>query len=352
MACLVAIIPPLAINLHSGNVWFTWVGTAVTILIISCPCALVISVPLSFFAGMGVASKYGILMKNAQCIEALAQTDIIVFDKTGTLTQGKFKLNEIKMYSSKFEANEILKMVTHLEYHSNHPIAYSIKEAYKGEVDLKRVTQLETFHGEGLTGCYDKQYLIIGNEKIMKRFNIDITTCHCAHTHLYVAVNKEFMGFIDVGDHIKEDAMQTIQTLNSMHIEHMILLTGDSKYTAADISNQLGIKEFHADLLPEDKVRKLNNIIKTIDNTHVAFVGDGVNDAPVLASANVGIAMGSNGSAVAVEAADVVLMNDKPSKIPLAIKVAKRVIRTAHQNIVLAICTKLIVLILTLVAGI
>jgi Cd2+/Zn2+-exporting ATPase len=291
-------------------------------------------------------------MKNANCIEELAKTDIIVFDKTGTLTQGKFKLNEIKMYSPKFKSEEVLKIAAHLEYHSAHPIAYSIKEAYKGDIDLSKVKELLTYHGEGLSGHYEGQEIIIGNEKIMERFHIDITTCHCAHTHLYVAIDNEFVGFIDVGDHIKDDALETIQTLNNMKIDNMVLLTGDSKYAAADISEQLGIKEFHADLLPEDKVQKLNNIISASENTKVTFVGDGVNDAPVLATANVGIAMGSNGSAVAVEAADIVLMNDMPSKIPLAIEVSKRVIRTARQNIVLAICTKVIVLILTLVAGI
>lgn len=315
--------------------WTNWFYRSLTFLVISCPCALVISVPLSFFGGIGNASKNGILVKGSQDIENLSHVDTFVFDKTGTLTEGKFKVS--KVVSETMSEQDMLYYAAMAEAYSNHPIALSIKEAYAKEIDTTKISDVTEVSGKGVQITLDGKTIWVGKhkEKEMK---------HESATVVYVYVDEVYQGFIELSDTIKANAKESLQKLRDCGIKRLIMLTGDHEAVAKSVAQQVGVDEYYADLLPQDKVSSLDTIMK--DDNHVAFVGDGINDAPVLMHANVGVAMGGLGSDAAIEASDVVLMEDKLEQISKAIHISKKTIRIAYQNIVFAIGVKVLVLIL------
>ncbi len=340
-AALLAILPPLLIE---GAQFMVWFQRALTFLVISCPCALVISVPLGFFSGIGGASKNGILIKGSNYIEALANTKTIAFDKTGTLTKGTFKVTEIHPY--KISEEELLKYTAFAENYSNHPIALSIKEAYGNEIDTNLIKDVIEIAGQGLKAIVNEAEILTGNEKLMQSNNIEIPQIKILGTVIYVAKNKKFIGYIVISDEIKDDAVQGITQLNKMGIK-TVMLTGDNKNTAEKIAGELGMSNFYAELFPEQKVEKLEELIKNKPlKTRVMFAGDGINDAPVLTRADIGVAMGGLGSDAAIEAADVVIIDDKPSKIPKAILIAQKTMNIVKQNIIFALGVKALFLIL------
>jgi Cd2+/Zn2+-exporting ATPase len=338
LAVLLAIIP----SLFTGN-WTTWINRALTFLVVSCPCALVVSIPLSFFAGIGGASKHGILIKGANFIEILAKTKTIAFDKTGTLTKGNFEVTEI--YPNEISEEELLEICATAESSSSHPIATSIKQKYGKEISAKNNMVLTTLSGFGIKAEIEKDEIYVGNLKLMESIGITPTTESLTGTVVYVARNKKYLGAIVVSDTEKESSKTAIERLNSLGISKTVMLTGDKHETAEKIANNLGITEYFAELLPEDKLSKLN-ILKNEPNSTVAFVGDGINDSPVLKSADVGIAMGALGSDIAIESADVVLMDDNPEKIADAIEISRKTQRLVTENIVFTISFKVLMLIL------
>ncbi|MDD2503048.1 MAG: heavy metal translocating P-type ATPase, partial [Clostridia bacterium] len=319
----------------------------------SCPCALVISVPLSFFGGIGGASSKGILVKGGNYLEILAQADRIVFDKTGTLTKGVFRVQEIQPVqtgdsSQKFTKEELLELAALAEHFSNHPISLSLRQAYGQEIDSSRITDMEEITGHGVRAVVDDKEILAGNYKLMDLSSISYPSGEWIGTVVHVAVNGEYAGFIEIADEIKEDSTKAIRDLKKAGIEQTIMLTGDNEITARKVSEELGLDNYYAKLLPEDKVEKLEDLLsQSSPKTKLAYVGDGINDAPVLARADVGIAMGGLGSDAAIEAADVVIMTDEPSKIVTAIRIAKKTLGIAWQNIYLAIAVKIAVLILS-----
>lgn len=333
LAALLAILPPLVLQ----QPFQEWVYRALTFLVISCPCALVISVPLSFFGGIGGASRRGILIKGGNYIESLAQLDTVVFDKTGTLTEGSFAVQKVE---TSMDEQEFLKIAASAEQVSDHPIAQSIMKAYDGE--LLPLENVEEIAGKGIQAVIGGQQVLIGNHKLFTDIQIERTDE--IGTLIYLAVDGKYQGRIVIADKIKEDTVQALKELKNLGIEKTVMLTGDNQKIADAIASKLGIRQVYSDLLPEDKVTKLEAIMK--NNQKVAFVGDGMNDAPVLARANIGIAMGGLGSDAAIEAADVVIMDDRPAKIPLAIKISRKTMKIVHQNIVFAIAIKIIVLLL------
>ena len=339
-AILLAFIPPLLLN-ASFHIWFQ---RALTFLVISCPCALVISVPLGFFAGIGGASKNGILIKGACYLEKLSNTETIVFDKTGTLTKGNFKVTKINPINSTQE--ELLKYTTLAESYSNHPIAISLKEEYGIPLDTSRVKNIEEITGNGIKATVDGEEIIVGNYKFMNRYGINYQKIDEYGTIIYTAKNKKYLVYIIISDEIKEDSKKTIKNLKSLN-QKTIMLTGDSYNTAKYISNELGINNFYAELLPNQKVEQLENSLKQkTKNKNIVFVGDGINDAPVLTLADIGVAMGGLGSDAAIEAADIVIMDDKPSKLLKAILIAKKTMSIVKENIVFSLGIKAIFLIL------
>ena len=344
LAIIVAIIPPLVSGDFIGS-FSTWLLRALTFLVVSCPCALVISVPLAFFGGIGGASKKGILIKGANHVDSLSKINTVVFDKTGTLTEGVFKV--VAIHPEIYDENKLLHLAAHVERYSSHPIAISLKDAYENEDDECKVSEVEEFAGQGVKAKVNDDIVYVGNYKLMKRIGIDWKDCEEPGTIVHVAINGEYFGHIVISDRIKSDSENAISKIKKDGIK-TIMLTGDHKDVAENVAKELKIDEFYAELLPQDKVSKLEEFINKKNNkkSNVAFVGDGINDAPVIARADVGIAMGAIGSDAAIEAADVVLMEDKPSKLAEAIKIAKRTIRIAMQNIVFAIAIKIIVLIL------
>ena len=344
LAIIVAIIPPLVSGDFIGS-FSTWLLRALTFLVVSCPCALVISVPLAFFGGIGGASKKGILIKGANHVDSLSKINTVVFDKTGTLTEGVFKV--VAIHPEIYDENKLLHLAAHVERYSSHPIAISLKDAYENEDDDCKVSEVEEFAGQGVKAKVNDDIVYVGNYKLMKRIGIDWKDCEEPGTIVHVAINGEYFGHIVISDRIKSDSENAISKIKKDGIK-TIMLTGDHKDVAENVAKELKIDEFYAELLPQDKVSKLEEFINKKNNkkSNVAFVGDGINDAPVIARADVGIAMGAIGSDAAIEAADVVLMEDKPSKLAEAIKIAKRTIRIAMQNIVFAIAIKIIVLIL------
>jgi len=342
----IAIIPPLIIpNATSAE----WVYRALVILVISCPCGLVISIPLGYFGGVGGAAKRGILIKGSTFLDTLLDVKTVVFDKTGTLTKGAFKVSVIEPTNG-FSKDELLSFATYIEAQSNHPIAQSIKDAYLsnygGELDLAKVTNYEEIAGHGIRAMVEDKLVIAGNDRRLHRENISHDTCKVSGTVVHVAIDKKYAGYITIADQVKDDAAQAIQTLNQMGIK-TIMLTGDNKGVAADVAGRLGLSSYGAELLPEGKVEAIETILKGSGKKEkVAFVGDGINDAPVLARTDVGIAMGGMGSDAAIETADVVIMNDSPAKVAEAIQVGKKTLQIVWQNIWMALIVKGIFLIL------
>jgi len=343
IAVFLAIIPPLVID---GATFSDWIYRALAFLVVSCPCALVISIPLSFFGGIGGASKKGVLVKGSNYLEALAETEIVVFDKTGTLTKGVFNVQEI--HPEGVSKEELLELTAHAESYSNHPISLSLKRAYSKEIDNGRISDVEEISGHGVIATVDGKKVMVGNIKLMKMMDIPYFKGELIGTIVHVAVNNKYIGYIVIADEVKEDSAQAIKELKAANIKQTVMLTGDNKSISSKVAKELGLDKVYAELLPADKVEKLEELFSQKSKKgKLAFVGDGINDAPVLARADIGIAMGGLGSDAAIEAADVVIMTDEPSKIATTMKISKKTLKIAHQNIVFAIGIKIIVLILS-----
>lgn len=343
IAVFLAIIPPLVID---GATFSDWIYRALAFLVVSCPCALVISIPLSFFGGIGGASKKGVLVKGSNYLEALAETEIVVFDKTGTLTKGVFNVQEI--HPEGVSKEELLELTAHAESYSNHPISLSLKRAYSKEIDNGRISDVEEISGHGVIATVDGKKVMVGNIKLMKMMDIPYFKGELIGTIVHVAVNNQYIGYIVIADEVKEDSAQAIKELKAANIKQTVMLTGDNKSIGSKVAKELGLDKVYAELLPADKVEKLEELFSQKSKKgKLAFVGDGINDAPVLARADIGIAMGGLGSDAAIEAADVVIMTDEPSKIATTMKISKKTLKIAHQNIVFAIGIKIIVLILS-----
>lgn len=343
IAVFLAIIPPLIID---GATFSDWIYRALAFLVVSCPCALVISIPLSFFGGIGGASKKGVLVKGSNYLEALAETEIVVFDKTGTLSKGVFNVQEI--HPEGVSKEELLELTAHAESYSNHPISLSLKRAYSKEIDNGRISDVEEISGHGVIATVDGKKVMAGNIKLMKMMDIPYFKGELIGTIVHVAVNNKYIGYIVIADEVKEDSAQAIKELKAANIKQTVMLTGDNKSIGSKVAKELGLDKVYAELLPADKVEKLEELFSQKSKKgKLAFVGDGINDAPVLARADIGIAMGGLGSDAAIEAADVVIMTDEPSKIATTMKISKKTLKIAHQNIVFAIGIKIIVLILS-----
>ncbi len=346
-ALALAIIPPVirmtAMNLPPN--WYSWIYRGLIFLVISCPCALVISIPLSFFAGIGGASRKGILIKGANYMETLSQAKYVVMDKTGTLTEGVFQV--MGVHHNPMEEEKLLKFAAYAEVSSSHPIARSIKSAYGKEIDREKVTDVVENSGNGITATVDGHKVAVGNAMLMDQINVKYIPCTHVGTVIHVAVDGEYSGHILIADKIKDTSKGAIKELKSLGVVKNVMLTGDSERVAKEVSEELGLDEYHGSLLPADKVTEVERLLNEVEKTgKLIFVGDGINDAPVLSRADVGIAMGAMGSDAAIEAADVVLMDDNPLKIAKAIRISKDTIRIVYQNIAFAIGVKLIVLVL------
>lgn len=340
LAVLIATLPPFILNEEFSK----WLYRSMVFLVVSCPCALVISVPLSFFAGIGLASKYGILVKGGNFLELLSKVKYFVFDKTGTLTSGKFEVSEI--HNINITEEEFLKYASYAEYYSNHPIAKSIKNKYNKDIELNKIKDIKEIQGKGIEAKIDNDLIYIGNEKIMQKFNINFEIINKIGTIVYMAINNKYVGYLVIADQIKSNAKKAIQDLYKIGIQKTIMLTGDKKSVAENVATQLNLSEFHSELLPADKIEKLENIMKNNKNIKVSFVGDGINDAPALARADIGIAMGNIGSDVAIESADIVIINDNLESLAKSIKISKRTINIAKENIYFSISIKIAVLLL------
>ena len=367
LAIMLAIIPPII--LRDGS-FTNWLYRALTFLVVSCPCALVISIPLGFFGGIGGASKKGILVKGSNYLEALANTETVVFDKTGTLTEGVFEVQEIKTAKeiqdqklketkqepenieiSEITKEELLKTVAICENDSNHPIANSVKNAYvkqnNEKIDTSNLKNVQEISGKGISATIEGKEVLVGNEKLMQDKNIKYIKCKSVGTILYVSIEGKFAGHIVISDKIKQDSKEAISSLNKNGVKKTVMLTGDKKEVAENVSKQIGIDEVYAELLPDGKVKKVEELLQTKESKgKLVFVGDGINDAPVLALSDIGIAMGGLGSDAAIEAADVVIMTDEPSKVSKSIDIAKKTMKIVKENIIFAIAVKIIVLIL------
>ena len=341
LALLVAVIPPLLVN---GQLWSVWIYRALTFLVVSCPCALVISVPLTFFGGIGGASRKGVLIKGSNYMETLAKVRTIAFDKTGTMTHGVFDVTAI--HPENIAPNELLHLVAHVERYSTHPIALSIRKAFPDKNDGCDVKDVVETAGQGVTARINGKSVSVGNTNLMESVGAKWRSCEKVGTILHIAIDGEYAGHIVVSDKIKEDAADAVNALKAEGVKRLVMLTGDKEEVAADVAKTVGLAEYHAELLPGDKVSQVETILKENAEGTMAFVGDGINDAPVLARADVGIAMGGLGSDAAIEAADVVLMDDKPSKIAVAIRQARRTLRIARENTWFAVGIKMSVLIL------
>lgn len=343
LAALIAVVSPLF-----GSTLTASVQGALVFLVVSCPCALVISVPLSFFSGIGAASRIGVLVKGSSYLETLGAVDTVVFDKTGTLTNGSFNVVAVHTEAG-IDPNLVLSYAAHAEAYSDHPIALSVKESYSGAIDQTHIAKVEELSGKGVAATVDTHEVLVGNDKLMKDCGIPFHDCELVGTILHVALDGTYIGHIVIADVIKDDAKATIETLHAAGVSKTVMLTGDREEVAAAVAKELGIDEYHAQLMPQDKVANVEGLITSESGKgKVAFVGDGINDAPVLMRADIGIAMGAMGSDAAIEAADIVLMDDKPSKIGDAIKIARKTMRIVWQNIVFAIGVKIVIMILAL----
>lgn len=340
-AIALAILPPFV----TGQPFSVWIYRALTFLVISCPCALVISIPLSFFGGIGGASKIGVLVKGSNYLESLAHTEVVVFDKTGTLTKGSFAVSQIKAIDMKEE--QLLELAAYAEDYSNHPISQSIQKAYGKKIDNSRISDVQEIAGHGVRAVIDGKTVLAGNAKLMNRENIAYTPSDAIGTVIYLACNGKYAGYIVIEDEVKADAPAAIRALKEVGVRKTVMLTGDADAVGKKVAQKLGLDQAYTELLPADKVDRVEAMLKqTSEKGKLVFVGDGINDAPVLARADVGIAMGGLGSDAAIEAADVVLMTDEPSKISAVVRIARKTIRIANENIVFALGVKLLVLIL------
>ena len=344
-ALALAFLPPLVRMIVMGLApgWGTWIYRALTFLVISCPCALVISIPLSFFAGIGGASKAGVLVKGSNYLETLSQTKIVVFDKTGTLTQGVFEVNGI--HHSQMEDEKLIEYAALAESASSHPISKSLQKAYGKEIDRSRVTDIREISGNGVIARVDGMEVAAGNDKLMDHLGIPYVSCHSVGTIIHMAIKGKYAGHIVISDIVKPHSKEAVKALKEAGIRKTVMLTGDSGKVAEHVAGELGLDEVYSQLLPADKVEKVEELLKNKrEKEKLAFVGDGINDAPVLGRADIGIAMGAMGSDAAIEAADVVLMDDDPMQISKAIKISRKCLRIVYQNIVFAIGIKLICL--------
>ena len=359
-ALAVAILPPLFIMLTKvgmagyatvGAIWIDWILRACTFLVISCPCAVVISIPLSFFAGLGGASNQGVLIKGSNYLETLAQVRAMAFDKTGTITKGNFAVTDV--HHNEMEREKLLEYAAHAEYNSSHPISLSLKEAYEatgGSLDPSRVAEVKELSGEGVTALVDGLSVAIGNEKLMKRVGADFDHCHSVGTVIHLALDGKYAGHFVISDELKENSKDAIAALKKAGVDRLVMLTGDAESVAAKVAQEVGLTEYRAELLPADKVSAVEDLLNDCGpNRRLAFVGDGINDAPVLSRADIGIAMGALGSDAAIEAADVVLMDDDPMKISKAIKIARKCMRIVKENITFTLSVKVICLLLAAV---
>ena len=342
IAVVLAIVPPLIMQ---GANFEEWIYRALSFLVVSCPCALVISIPLSFFGGIGGASKMGVLIKGSNYLEALSNLEIAVFDKTGTLTKGVFEVQKVS--PTKMTQEELLKIAAYSENFSNHPISSSIKRAYNKEIDEKQIMNYQELSGFGVEASIEGKRVLVGNEKLMQKENIKFTICQEIGTILYIAVEGEYAGYILIADEIKTDSKKAIEELKKNNVKNIVLLTGDRKKVGESVAKQIGINTVFTELLPDGKVKKVEELLKNkSENGKLAFIGDGINDAPVLSLADIGIAMGGLGADSSIEAADIVIMTDEPSKVSKAIKLSKRTMRIVKENIIFAISIKILVLIL------
>ena len=340
-AIALAILPPLI----TGQPFSVWIYRALTFLVISCPCALVISIPLSFFGGIGGASKLGVLVKGSNYLESLAHAEVVVFDKTGTLTKGSFAVSQIKAIDMREE--QLLELAAYAEDYSNHPISQSIQKAYGKKIDNSRISDVQEIAGHGVRAVIDGKTVLAGNAKLMNRENIAYTPSDAIGTVVYLACNGKYAGCIVIEDEVKADAPAAIRALKEVGVRKTVMLTGDADAVGKKVAQKLGLDQAYTELLPADKVDRVEAMLKqTSEKGKLVFVGDGINDAPVLARADVGIAMGGLGSDAAIEAADVVLMTDEPSKISAVVRIARKTIRIANENIVFALGVKLLVLVL------
>ena len=343
IAVILAVIPPLIIKDATLS---DWLYRALSFLVVSCPCALVISIPLSFFGGIGGASKMGVLIKGSNYLEQLANTEIVVFDKTGTLTEGVFEVQKVEAIDISKE--ELLRLTAYAENYSNHPISLSVKKAYNKEIDEKEIIEAQELSGMGISAKIGERNVLVGNEKLMNEKQINFTKYDGIGTILYVAIDGKYAGYIVIADKIKEDSKRAIKNLKKNNIKQTVMLTGDRKDVGENVAKELELDKVYTELLPDGKVQKVEDLLKEkSEKGKLAFVGDGINDAPVLALADIGIAMGGLGSDAAIEAADVVLMTDEPSKIVDAIHLSKKTMRIVKENIIFAISVKILVLILS-----
>lgn len=346
-ALALAILPPIVrmFGMNLDPEWHVWMYRALTFLVISCPCALVISIPLSFFVGIGGASKAGVLVKGSNYLETLSKTKIVVFDKTGTLTQGVFEVSGI--HHNQIENDKLIEIAALAESASSHPISKSLQRAYHHEIDRSRVKDIQEISGHGIVAKVDGQDILIGNTRLMEKYHIPYKECHHTGTILHMAINGQYAGHVVISDMLKPTSLKAMQALKSCGIEKLVMLTGDIKKVADSIGQKLGLDAVYSNLLPGDKVEKVEELLSSKpEHAKLAFVGDGINDAPVLSRADIGIAMGAMGSDAAIEAADIVLMDDDPMQIPKAIKISKKCLRIVYENIVFAIGVKLICLLL------
>lgn len=343
----IGVLVPLVLIISGNSAeWSKWIYRALTFLVISCPCALVISVPLSFFAGIGGATKSGILIKGSNYIETLSKVKTVIFDKTGTLTRGAFEVKKINAENG-FDEDSLLEYCAIAEAYSSHPIAKSLVAAYKREIDFSRLSDVEEIGGNGIKACVDGKTVLVGNKRLMNKMNIDYTECLESGTVAYAAINGEYAGSIVIGDVVKQSSKQALEMLKKLGVSKTVMLTGDNESIAKSVANELKLDEVHFELMPDDKVRITESILEqTAKGEKVAFVGDGINDAPVLTRADIGIAMGGVGSDAAVESADIVIMDDDITKIPKAIKISRKCMRIVYENIYFALGVKALCLVL------
>jgi len=337
LAFLVALVPPL----FTGDPFSTWIYRALVILVISCPCALVLSIPLGYFSGVGKSAKEGILVKGSNYLDALSEASTVAFDKTGTLTKGVFKVTRIETRNG-FTEEEIIRSAALAEAHSNHPIAKAIKETYGGEIDESEVKAYEEIAGHGVRAGIDGVEVMVGNDRLLHKFSVEHDTCYVRGTVAHVVINGKYAGYLVISDELKEDSLKAITELRRLGVKKIVMVTGDNEDVAEKIAKQLGLDDFHANLLPEDKVKVIERLMEEVEKGKVVFVGDGINDAPVLARADVGVAMGALGSDAAIETADVVIMDDRPSKLPEGIRISRKTKKVVWQNIIFALGVKLI----------
>ena len=346
IAILLAFIPPLILDSN----FKTWIYRALSFLVVSCPCALVISIPLSFFGGIGASSKIGVLVKGSNYLEALANTEIVVCDKTGTLTEGIFKVQKVDAVG--YSDEDLLRYTSYAENYSNHPIALSIKEAYGKDINEKLVTKTKELKGKGVIAKVESKEVLVGNEKLMEEYNIDYIKSNDIGTIIYITIDKKYAGSIIISDKIKDDAYKAVKEFRRNNVKKIVMLTGDREEISKNVSKELKLDKYYAELLPQDKVKKVESLMqeKSIDGKLV-FIGDGINDAPVLALSDIGVAMGGLGSDAAIEAADIVIMTDEPSKLANAIKISKKTMQIVKENIVFAITVKILVLLLSAIGA-